>query len=170
MRTASSSLTRAGTTRTHGRAGFRRQPKRSGVQGVVSQNRKSSARGALKKSRRKPKPEKFCARCAEKIPVGDHKIFCEPCRVEQKRDVSLGRYYRLKSESRCPHCKAPVVSSVLCESCKARMRAKPTTDRELRMMKRSRNPRGTGPGGRAPASTVADVAAGAAGAGRLHLL
>ena len=87
---------------------------------------------------RKPKPEKFCARCAEKIPVGDHKIFCEPCRVEQKRDVSLGRYYRLKSESRCPHCKGPVVSSVLCESCKARMRAKPTTDRELRMMKRSR--------------------------------
>ena len=96
---------------------------------------------ALRRSRTcEPKPEKhkYCKRCAEEITVGDHKSFCEPCRVEQKRDVSLARYYRLKSESRCPFCKAPVVSSVLCESCKARMRAKPTTDRELRLMARSR--------------------------------
>ena len=96
---------------------------------------------ALKRSRTcDPKPEKhkFCRRCAAALTVGDHKIFCGPCRVEQKRDTSLARYYRLKAESRCPHCKAPVVSSVLCESCKARMLAKPTTDRELRMMKRSR--------------------------------
>ena len=50
----------------------------------------------------------------------------------------MARYYRVKAQSLCPHCKAPVVSSVLCEACKARERAKPTTDRELRMMKRSR--------------------------------
>ena len=87
-----------------------------------------------------PKPEKhkYCKRCDEEIRVGDHGQFCEPCRVEQKRNVSLARYYRLKAESRCPSCKAPVVKTVLCESCKARMRAKPTTDRELRMMQLSR--------------------------------
>ena len=96
---------------------------------------------ALRRSRRRePKPEKhkYCKRCDEEITVGDRKSFCESCRVEQIRDTSLARYYRLKSESRCPFCKAPVVSSVLCESCKARMRAKPTTDRSRRAMKLSR--------------------------------
>ena len=91
--------------------------------------------------RREPKPEreKFCRRCDEKIAVGDHRIFCEPCRVEQKRDVSLGRYYRLKGESRCPCCTRPVSRSVLCDDCKALQRAKPPpTDRGLRMMKLSR--------------------------------
>ena len=90
--------------------------------------------------RREPKPEKhkFCERCEEEITVGDHKIFCEECRVQQKRDGSVARYYRVKAQSLCPHCKAPVVSSVLCEACKARERARPTTDRDLRNMKRSR--------------------------------
>ena len=93
--------------------------------------------------RREPKPEKrkFCKRCAAEIPVGDYRIFCAPCRVEQKRDVSVGRYYRLKAESRCPWCAGPTdreSRSVLCEACKARLRAKPTTDRELRIMKESR--------------------------------
>ena len=90
--------------------------------------------------RREPKPEKRkdCKRCNTKITVGDHRIFCEPCRVEQKRDVSVGRYYRLKAESRCPWCAGPVSRSVLCDDCKALQRAKPTTDRELRIMKESR--------------------------------
>ena len=112
---------------------------------------------ALRRSRRrepKPKPEKHCKRCEIAITVGDHKIFCEECRVQQKRDVSLARYYRVKAQSRCQSCKAPVVSSVLCEACKARERAKPTTDRELRMMKLESE----------------DVARGSAGARPLHLL
>ena len=90
--------------------------------------------------RREPKPEKrkFCRRCDEEITVGDHRIFCEPCRLEQKRDTSLARYYRLKGESRCPWCAGPVSRSVLCDDCNARQRAKPTTDRELRIMKLSR--------------------------------
>ena len=90
--------------------------------------------------RREPKPEKhkFCKRCDEEITVGDHRIFCEPCRVEQKRDVSVDRYYRLKASSRCPSCTGPVSRSVLCDDCKALQRAKPTTDRELRIMKLSR--------------------------------
>ena len=89
---------------------------------------------------RKPKPEKhkFCKRCEEEITVGDHKRFCEPCRVQNKRDACAARYVRAKAQSLCPACMAPVVSSVLCDGCKARLRAKPTTDRELRIMKRSR--------------------------------
>ena len=95
---------------------------------------------ALRHARvRKPKPEKkhkFCKRCEEEITVGDYKSFCEPCRLEQTRDTSMARYYRLKSESCCPSCKAPVVSAaVLCESCKARLRATPTTERDKRTMK-----------------------------------
>ena len=96
---------------------------------------------ALRRPRvRKPKPEKhkYCRRCDEEITVGDHRIFCEPCRVQQTLDRSVARYYRLKAESRCPCCTAHVSRSVLCSSCKAKMRAKPTTARELRMMKRSR--------------------------------
>ena len=96
---------------------------------------------ALRRSRRRePKPEKhkFCKRCEIAITVGDHKSFCESCRVEQKRDGSVARYYRLKAESRCPYCKTPVTGTVLCDDCKAKMRAKPTTDRELRSMKVSR--------------------------------
>ena len=58
--------------------------------------------------------------------------------VQNKRDVSVARYYRIKAQSLCPSCMAPVSRSVLCEACKARMRAKPTTDRDLRTMKRSR--------------------------------
>ena len=96
-----------------------------------------SSTEALIRRRREPKPEKrkYCTRCDVEITVGDYRQFCEPCRVEQTRDRAVARYYRLKAESRCPNCKAPVVSSVLCESCKARLRAKPTTDRELRSMK-----------------------------------
>ena len=88
--------------------------------------------------RREPKPEKHCKRCKIAITVGDHKSFCEPCLVENKRDRAVARYYRLKAESRCPYCKTPVTGTVLCDDCKAKLRAKPTTDRELRMMKRSR--------------------------------
>ena len=90
--------------------------------------------------RREPKPEKRknCRRCDVEITVGDYRIFCESCRVEQKRDTSLGRYYRLKAESRCPWCAGPVSRSVLCDDCKAKLRAKPTTDHELRIMKESR--------------------------------
>ena len=96
-------------------------------------------RAQLARRREKPEKHKFCKRCEEEITVGDHKRYCEACRVEQKRDTSLARYYRLKSESRCPWCKTPVSrSAVLCEACKAKIRAKPRTDRELLTMKRSR--------------------------------
>ena len=96
---------------------------------------------ALRRARpSKPKPEKhkYCKRCDKEITVGDRKSFCEPCRAENTRDRAVARYYRLKAESRCPYCKTPVTGTVLCDDCKAKLRAKPTTDRELRMMKRSR--------------------------------
>lgn len=107
----------------------------SGMQASLEALRRARGR-----RRGEPQPEKhkFCKRCDQKITVGDYKSFCEPCRVEQIRDISVDRYYRLKSESRCPSCTAPVSRSVLCEACKARLRAKPTTDRELRAMKLSR--------------------------------
>ena len=90
--------------------------------------------------RRKPKAEKhkYCKRCDEEITVGDRKRFCESCRVENCRDRSLARYYRLKSESRCPFCEVPVLKAVLCEACKAKMRAKTMSDRDKRVLKRSR--------------------------------
>ena len=97
---------------------------------------------ALRRPRfRKPKEEKhkYCKRCAEEITVGDQRSFCAPCLVEQHRDRATARYYRLKAESRCPYCLAPVSRSVVCcEDCKAKRRARPTTDRDRRMMKLSR--------------------------------
>ena len=97
------------------------------------------SRGRPRSSSPQPEREKFCRRCDTKLAPVDHRIFCEPCRVEQKRDTSLGRYYRLKGESRCPWCRSVVGDgSVLCHDCKARQRAKPTTDHELRIMKESR--------------------------------
>ena len=96
---------------------------------------------ALRRPRfRKPKEEKhkYCKRCDEEITVGDGKSFCAPCRVEQTRDVALARYYRLKAESLCPFCMAHVSRTVVCEDCKAKLRAKPTSDRDKRVMKLSR--------------------------------
>ena len=97
---------------------------------------------ALRRPRfRKPKEEKrkFCKQCDEEITVGDQRSFCAPCLVEQHRDRATARYYRLKAESRCPYCTAPVSRSVVCcEDCKAKRQARPTTDRDKRMMKLSR--------------------------------